>query len=590
MQGSQFKSRYSRMGLGFPSILLMMGLMAGCATVNYQAPSKSVTGEYLAGRLAVRTNDLDSAARSYATVQAFAPGDTSLAHETFRYSLLTGDFETAKRQAEKLVRVGKGREDPLIHLTLAAEDMRSKRYKAARTQLSLLGTDNVFETASFLMRGWAIAGDEGPLAAIAHINNPAPDAFTGFSPLHVGLLYEKANKAGEARVAYQQAFVTLGGPVGQRAFTAFLERQKDKAIAQEVNQLLAQQRGPMRRVGLRNLERLEDGRVSRDYANTTPAQGSAVVLYGLATAITEQIYSQRDAAVEAGFTLRDPDLSQPMALAQLAIAMDPEFEEAVRYIGSINNVMEQYDVAIETLSRIKPSSPYYEQAQIDIAGAFVAQENQSAAINVLQKLVDVDPEAQDARLVLAASLSEEGEYERAVEVLAPSIERLQNAPRADGWRFLIARADSLVNLDRFPEAEKDLKQALTLAPEEATVLNYLGYSWAERGINLEEAFELLEKAQKKEPRSGAIIDSLGWAHFKLGQYDEAVVNLEKAVSLEPSDPTITDHLGDVYWKIGRQNEARYEWRRALELSPDDKLKLVLEDKLENGLTGGVDDS
>ncbi|MBT8472723.1 MAG: tetratricopeptide repeat protein, partial [Marinicaulis sp.] len=130
----------------------------------------------------------------------------------------------------------------------------------------------------------------------------------------------------------------------------------------------------------------------------------------------------------------------------------------------------------------------------------------------------------------------------------------------------------------------DLEYAVELAPEEATTLNYLGYSWAERGLNLEKAFELIEKAVALEPQSGAIIDSLGWAHYQLGNYDEAIVHLEKAASLEPGDPTITDHLGDIYWQKGRAIEARYQWRRVLELEPDEKTAASVREKIENGLT------
>jgi len=138
-------------------------------------------------------------------------------------------------------------------------------------------------------------------------------------------------------------------------------------------------------------------------------------------------------------------------------------------------------------------------------------------------------------------------------------------------------------MGRWPEAEADLKRAVEIAPGEPTALNYLGYSWAERGVNLEEAFRLIEKAVELQPESGAIIDSLGWAHFQLGRYDDAVGHLEEAVRLEPGDPTITDHLGDVYWRLGRETEARYQWRRALTLDPPEKLKASVEQKIERGL-------
>ena len=148
----------------------------------------------------------------------------------------------------------------------------------------------------------------------------------------------------------------------------------------------------------------------------------------------------------------------------------------------------------------------------------------------------------------------------------------------------------MIELDDWPQAEIDLKRAVELAPEEPTALNYLGYSWVERGQNLDEAFELIEKAVSLQPNSGAIIDSLGWAHYQLGEYEKAVGHLEHAASLEPDDPVITEHLGDVYWRLSRKIEARYQWRHVLELEPDDEQKRSIEQKLEDGLLddeGGV---
>ena len=105
----------------------------------------------------------------------------------------------------------------------------------------------------------------------------------------------------------------------------------------------------------------------------------------------------------------------------------------------------------------------------------------------------------------------------------------------------------------------------------------------DRGENLEDAFDMIRQAVEQEPQSGAIVDSLGWAHYKLGEYEKAKVNLEKAVALSPSSATIIDHLGDVYWKLGRKREAGFQWKRALEFDPTDKERATIEIKLKGGL-------
>ena len=91
-----------------------------------------------------------------------------------------------------------------------------------------------------------------------------------------------------------------------------------------------------------------------------------------------------------------------------------------------------------------------------------------------------------------------------------------------------------------------MKQALKLYPDQPHVLNYLGYSWIDQGINLDEGMRMIRRAVEQRPDDGYIVDSLGWAYFRIGNYDEAVKNLERAVELKPDDPTINDHLGDAY--------------------------------------------
>jgi tetratricopeptide (TPR) repeat protein len=102
-------------------------------------------------------------------------------------------------------------------------------------------------------------------------------------------------------------------------------------------------------------------------------------------------------------------------------------------------------------------------------------------------------------------------------------------------------------------------------PNDAAAQNYLGYMWADKGVQLEQARSLLEKAVGREPRNAAYLDSLGWAYFRLGKMDSAEKNLREAQRREPSDPTILEHLGDLEMKIGNIAGAIRDWERALEL-------------------------
>lgn len=115
-----------------------------------------------------------------------------------------------------------------------------------------------------------------------------------------------------------------------------------------------------------------------------------------------------------------------------------------------------------------------------------------------------------------------------------------------------------------------MQKILSIDPDHADALNYIGYTYAEMGIRLDEALKLIEKALKIKPNSGYIVDSLGWIFFKKGQYDRALELIKKALSLTPDDPTIIEHLGDVFIKKRRYKKALELYLRAIELNHPDK--------------------
>ena len=128
-----------------------------------------------------------------------------------------------------------------------------------------------------------------------------------------------------------------------------------------------------------------------------------------------------------------------------------------------------------------------------------------------------------------------------------------------------------------------MKKALELFPDQPLVLNYLGYSWVDQGVHLEEGMDMIRRSVEQRPDDGYIVDSLGWAYYRTGNYDEAVKNLERAVLLKPDDPTINDHLGDAYWRVGRTLEANFQWSQAKDFKPDDDELATIEKKLKEGL-------
>ena len=151
------------------------------------------------------------------------------------------------------------------------------------------------------------------------------------------------------------------------------------------------------------------------------------------------------------------------------------------------------------------------------------------------------------------------------------------------WVYYYFRGICEERSKQWSKAEADMRKALELQPEQPHVLNYLGYSWIDQGINLDEGMKMIKRAVDQRPDDGYIVDSLGWAYYRIGNYEDAVKNLERAIDLKPEDPTINDHLGDAYWRVGRTLEAKFQWAHARDLKPEPEELPKIEAKIENGL-------
>ncbi len=194
------------------------------------------------------------------------------------------------------------------------------------------------------------------------------------------------------------------------------------------------------------------------------------------------------------------------------------------------------------------------------------------------------PKRIGAELQLGDLLRSKKRFTEAVAAYDEAVRRAEAEKMPERWTLFYDRGVALERAHQWPRAEADLLHALKLKPDQPLVLNYLGYSWIDRGENLDRGLKMIEKAVALRPDDGYIIDSLGWAHYRMGDYAGAVQYLETAVEKVPEDPTINDHLGDAYWQTGRLVEARYQWRRALQFGPEEKEIKPIEAKLERGLT------
>jgi Flp pilus assembly protein TadD len=239
-------------------------------------------------------------------------------------------------------------------------------------------------------------------------------------------------------------------------------------------------------------------------------------------------------------------------------------------------------LAIKIYDKIPQSSPLHRNAEIQIASDLDALDRNDEAKKRLEKLVADHPKDNEAILALANILRGRKQFAECADAYSKAIANIPTPEKAN-WVVFYFRGICYERSKQWPQAEADLKKALQLYPDQPLVLNYLGYSWIDQGVHLDEGMNMIRRAVEQRPDDGYIVDSLGWANFRIGNYDEAVKDLERAVELKPDDPTINDHLGDAYWRVGRVLEARFQWTHARDLKPEPEDLPKIEVKLKSGL-------
>jgi Flp pilus assembly protein TadD len=554
------------MRLTLLSAALPLVLLGACATPPSGTPTpageiasaQSSYGMFLAGEEAMNAGRNGEAARFFEQARAGAGGDAMIADKAFMSALMAGDVQKAALQApagldanEATKRLGK--------LVVAVETLAEGKGKEAKSMLTGDAIAFPHKSAAALLAPWAAAqaGDvEGSLIRPAVRGDRQVDYF---GQLGQAALYERAKRFDEAETDYKA--LTVGGnpsDLAVVAYGAYLERRGRKVDAVALyDQQLAHEPNSVAVKAART--RAAAGKAAP--AMPTVREGAALAMLGPSVGM---------------MAAKQNELG--LAYLRLLLRLDPSRDEAWVLVGDVMQSLGDTDGARVAYSHPKPGSLEYATAQAKLAWSYQAAEDKESALKMARAAAATGDF--ESRVNLADLLKADEKYAEAVEVMNGVIADAK--PQAD-WRLYYSRGTALERIGRWPEAEADLKAALKQQPNEPELLNYLGYSWIDRGEHLQEALAMVQKAVASDPRSGAMVDSLGWAYYRLGDYKKAVERLEEAVELEAGDPEINNHLGDAYWRVGRKDEAQFQWRRVLTLKPDDKVKAAAETKLASGL-------
>jgi len=532
-----------------------------------QAPSTysrtSISGNYLAARHAGTERDASAASTYYKAALRADSNNAELLGRTFLAVLANGEVDEAGRLAERVLKADKI--DRIARLVLGVRAIKQKQYQAARSQLTQSVRGPITDLAAALLTAWTYATPNETRAALEGIDKlTGPEWYGIFKELHAGLILELAGQKRDAGRRYERVYKIDPNQLRVvQAYGGYLSRQGSKDEALKVFKTFDEQL-PRHPLITEAMDDINGGRRVPLLVDSSQT-GAAEALYELGAALGRR---------------GGEDLG--LIYLQLSLYLAPAHPMALLSLADLYEAVKKVELAINIYDRLPPSSPMQRNAQIQRALGLDTLDRTDEAKVALEKLITEHPSDREAIMALGNILRGRKQFAECADVYSKGIDTITK-PERPNWVIYYFRGICYERSKQWPKAEVDMKKALELFPEQPLVLNYLGYSWVDQGINLDDGMRMIQRAVEQRADDGYIVDSLGWAYYRIGNYEQAVKHLEHAIELKPEDPTINDHLGDVYWKVGRQLEARFQWAHARDLKAEPEELVKIEEKLKSGL-------
>ncbi len=555
----------------FPLISLLL-VLAGCANMpankNFGDPQTTheanAFSTYLSARFAANEHEMPQAAHYYAQSLKSDPGNGAILSLAFFYATTSGDMETAGKYATQIV--SKSPDERSARLALAVIAFKHHNYAEARKNLSLSAKGPFQALVVSLFDSWAAAASGDAAGAMDDMKQlGAQTGAEGLAAFHTALITDYLGQP-DADAQYKKALVANRlSPRVIQAYGVYLERSGRAGDARALYEKVLGESAiaPIAKDGL---ARLAANRKPDPFVRSAE-DGVAEGLFGMAASLNDR---------------GSADIS--ILYLRMALYLRPDLALASLLLGDRFEALGKYEDAVVIYRQIDKSSPYYRMAATQAAVNEARLEKKSAAIADLRALAQAYPDDSENWIALGDAYRDQNNYDGAIDAYDHA-EKIIGTPQKRDWPLFYARAMAQDSAKHWDKAEADVNLALKLSPDQPELLNYLGYSWVDRNQHIAEALAMLEKARQLKPYDGYIVDSVGWAYYRLGRYDDAAQTLEAAVLLVPSDPTINNHLGDALWKAGRKMEARFQWNHALAFSVDGTEKAEIEQKLKTGLSG-----
>jgi len=561
------------MRLGRVSLLagFVLGVaMAGLAEPPKKGPKASAEqtqdaarfSDYLTGRAAQIDHDWATAGPAIRRAWESAKDDQGLRHDALLLSISGGDFAGALQIARTVP--ADSNDAPLASFVQTLEEIGAGHYAPAQAKLTAEPARGLDRYLNPILIAWCEVGRGRKAEALAALNGlDQVPGIEAMRQLQTAMVLDALGDKAQATVTYDK-IIDATPPLHAIILAAqFYQRQGDTEKARnaiekiEADGTSASLRGEM-------LARLSDK--GRAGPAPDPKSGIADALFSISASLVAE--KQNDVA--------------PLLYTRFALYLRPDFPSAQLLLSEIDQRWGRLNDAADVLLSVNERSELRSTAERLAMGVLDKAKEDDKALKVGQAAVKAHPADMDVLLSYADLLREKNKFPEAIAAYDTALAKIPPTSNRKGLA-LYHRGIAYHLSKQWPKAETDLLAAMQLRPDDPGLLNYLAFSWADQGVNLDRARTMLERAIQLVPDDGAIVDSLGWCMYRAGDYSEAIKQLERAVSLDGNDATINDHLGDAYWRAGRQIEARSQWEKAARLSDDKTLTEQIRTKLKDGL-------
>jgi tetratricopeptide (TPR) repeat protein len=543
--------------------LAAASLLAVEAQAATQPRDYSLSGNFLAGRIAANARDNDLAVEFLGKAREQDPGNAQIIEKLFEISVATGHIQDAEALASDILDFNS--QQRLARVVLGLKAVREGKAEEGRDHFTEASYTPVGELTAVLLSAWSYAGENSLNTALKELDKlDSNEAFANFKSFHAALIADFLKNNIRAESAYKKAYGDAGTSLRvTQAYGNFLERNGRSKEAAEVYKTFLAGSPDNQLVGAA-LKNAEAGGAVQPFIATANA-GLGEALFSLAAAMND-----------------DQSIDVAQIYAQLALSMAEDKPVMLTLLGDILATSRDYPASIESYEAVPAGSVLRNNAETEIALNLQRLDKPAEAEQRLRGIVARDPKNYEVLVTLGDILRSNEKYGEAETAYNQALALVTTAERKH-WPLFYHRGIVRERLKKWPEAEVDFRKALELSPDEASVLNYLGYSLIDMRLKLDEAVAMVKKAVEAKPNDGYIVDSLGWAYFQLGRYEEAVVEMERAVDLRAGDPIIAEHLGDAYWRVGRKLEAKFQWQHAKDNKPEPEDLKRIESKLKDGM-------